>query len=61
LLHDIAISDPGWELCAMSDKAGHRRLPSDFKAQGLYRRVLLDGKGFFSNDPAAHPSSIGTP
>ena len=61
LLHDIAISDPGGELCAMRDKAGHRRQPSDFIIDGLYGRVLLDGKGFFSNDPAMHPSSIGTP
>ena len=24
-------------------------------------RVLLDGKGFFTNDPASHPDSIGVP
>jgi PAS domain S-box-containing protein len=61
LLHDIAISDPGWDLFAIRDQAGHRRFPSDFKIHGLYGRILLDGKGFFSNDPAALPSSIGTP
>ncbi len=61
LLHDIAISDPGWELCTMYDKSGHRKPPSNFKVHGLYGRVLLDGKAFFTNDPASHPDSIGTP
>ncbi len=60
-LHDIAISDPGWELCTMYDKTGHRRPPGDFKIHGLYGRVLLDGRSLFVNDPASHPDSIGTP
>ncbi len=61
LVHDIAISDPGWELCTMYDKTGHRRLAGDFKIHGLYGRVLQDGKGLFTNTPAEHPDSIGTP
>ena len=61
LLHDLAISDPGWELCTMYDKTGHRRSPGDFKLRGIYGRVLLDGKSFFTNDPASHPDSIGAP
>jgi PAS domain S-box-containing protein len=61
LLHDTAISDPGWELCTMYDKTGHRRPPGDFKLHGIYGRVILDGKGFFTNDPATHPDRIGTP
>ena len=60
-LHDIAISNPGWELCTMYDKTGHRRPPGNFILHGLYSRVLLDGKGFYTNDPASHPDSIGTP
>ncbi|MGE5894838.1 MAG: transporter substrate-binding domain-containing protein [bacterium] len=60
-LHDIAISDPGWELCTMYDKTGHRRPPGNFKPHGIYGRVLLDGKSFYTNDPASHPDSIGTP
>ncbi|PWB65036.1 MAG: hypothetical protein C3F14_05995, partial [Deltaproteobacteria bacterium] len=28
---------------------------------GLYGKVLLDGKAFFTNEPSAHPDSIGTP
>jgi len=51
LLHDIAISNPGWELCTMVDKTGHRRPPGDFKMHGLYGRVLQDGKSLFANTP----------
>ncbi|EFK09505.1 CheR methyltransferase, SAM binding domain protein [delta proteobacterium NaphS2] len=61
LLHDIAISDPGWELCTMDDKSGHRRPPGDFKIHGLYGRVLADGKSLLTNDPFSHPDSIGIP
>jgi len=31
LIFDIAISNPGWELCRLSNQAGHRRIPSNFK------------------------------
>ncbi len=59
--HDIAISDPGWELCAMYDKTGHRRPPGNFKLHGLYGRVLVDGRSLLANSPAEHPDSIGIP
>lgn len=61
LLRDVAISDPGWDLCEMYDKSGHKRAPGNFKLHGLYGRVLLDGKSLFTNDPSSHPDSIGTP
>jgi signal transduction histidine kinase/DNA-binding response OmpR family regulator len=61
LLHDIAFSGAGWELCSMHDKSGHGRPPGDFQLHGLYGRVMLDGKGFFANEPASHPGSIGIP
>ncbi|NJC87104.1 MAG: response regulator [Desulfuromonas sp.] len=61
LLHGIAMSNPGWELCTIYDQAGERRPPSDFHIRGVYGRVLLDGKGFFTNEPSSHPDSIGTP
>ena len=61
-LDDLAISDPGWELCRMQDQSGHgRKVPAGFVIHGIYGRVLLDGKGFFTNDPPSHPDSIGTP
>ncbi|MBI5576978.1 MAG: GAF domain-containing protein [Deltaproteobacteria bacterium] len=61
LLHDLAISDPGWEVCRMRDKTGHRMPPWDFKVHGLYGRVIIHGKSFFTNEPASHPDSIGIP
>lgn len=60
-LDDIAISDPGWEACRMDHPTGHRKPPVGCKIHGIYGRVLLDGRGFFTNDPASHPDSIGTP
>jgi two-component system, cell cycle sensor histidine kinase and response regulator CckA len=60
-LDDLAISDPGWEACRMTDPAAHHRVPTGFKIHGIYGRVLKDGKGFFTNEPAAHPDSIGLP
>ena len=38
-LHDLAMRDTGWELCAMHDKTGHRRLPEAF----LISRTLREG------------------
>jgi two-component sensor histidine kinase len=61
LLHDIAISDMGWEQCAMYDKTGHQRPPGDFVLHGLYGCVIDTGKSFFINNPRSHPNSIGLP
>ncbi|HUH65365.1 MAG TPA: PAS domain-containing protein [Syntrophales bacterium] len=60
-LHDIAISNPGWEACAMYDKTGHRRPPGDCKVHGIYGRVLTDGKSLIVNEPSKHADSIGLP
>jgi len=60
-LHDLAISNPGWDACTMIDQSGHRRPPGNFMVHGIYGRVLLDGTGFFTNDPVAHPDSVGLP
>ncbi|NQU67819.1 MAG: PAS domain S-box protein [Candidatus Marinimicrobia bacterium] len=61
LLHDIALSDPGWELCKISDPTGPRRPPGNFRIHGIYGRVLTDGKSLFTNDPDSHTDSIGLP
>lgn len=61
LLHDIAMSQSGWEACRMIDQSGHRKPPGDFQVHGIYGRVLKDGRGFFTNDPANYSDSIGLP
>jgi PAS domain S-box-containing protein len=61
ILHDIAISDMGWEKCLMYDKTGHRSSLDNFDLHGLYGHVIGSGKGFFTNDPQSHPDSIGVP
>jgi PAS domain S-box-containing protein len=61
LFCDIAISDPGWETCRMDEATGHRKLPTSLEMHGIYGRVLRDGKGFYTNDPAMHPDRIGLP
>jgi PAS domain S-box-containing protein len=61
LLHDIAISDPGWAACGMHDRSGHRRPPGDFALHGLYGEVLLTGETLLTNAPAKHPRSVGLP
>jgi PAS domain S-box-containing protein len=61
-LDDIAISDPGWEACRMPMRTGRGRRPLvSLEIHGIYGRVLVDGKGLFTNDASSHPDSIGTP
>ncbi len=61
LLHDLAVSDLGWEACSLVDKSGHRRPPGNFKIRGLYGRVLQSGRSMLTNTPAEHPDAVGTP
>jgi len=61
LLHNLGISNPGWDLCAMTDEKGNRRYPGSFKIHGLYGRVLSDGNSLLTNNPSTHPDSIGVP
>ncbi|MBI4330231.1 MAG: GAF domain-containing protein [Chloroflexi bacterium] len=61
LLHAVAISNPGWELCAMSEKAGHGKTLGTFAIRGLYGAAIRDARSLLSNDPSSHPDSTGTP
>jgi PAS domain S-box-containing protein len=61
ILHDIAISESGWDQCLMYDKTGHRYRPGDLVVHGLYGSVVNSGKSFFTNDPPSHFDSIGVP
>ncbi len=60
LLDAIAVSDTGWEACRMRS-VERSQAPGGFAIQGIYGRVVLDGKGLFTNQPESHPDSIGTP
>jgi PAS domain S-box-containing protein len=59
-LNDIAISDPGWEACRIPSATGHTKAPATLKLHGVYGRVVLDGKGFFTNNPVPHSDAIAT-
>ncbi len=61
MMVDIAISDPGWDACRMPEHSGHRKLLTELKVHGICGSVVLEGCGFYTNDPSSHPSSIGTP
>jgi PAS domain S-box-containing protein len=60
-LEEIAISNPGWDACAELAPHGRRQLPGKFELHGIYGRVILDGNGFFTDDPTHHPDRIGLP
>lgn len=60
-LEDIAISNPGWDACAILDENGHRWSPRSLEIKGIYGRVLAGAKGLFTNDLAHHPDRIGLP
>jgi PAS domain S-box-containing protein len=60
-LEDIAISSPGWDACTKLDPHGYRNPPGKFRLHGIYGRVLLDGKSFFTNDLINYPDRVGLP
>ncbi len=60
LRRDIAISDTGWEICAMHDKTGHRKF-SVLKVRGLYGVIYETGKTLLTNEAIGHPDSAGVP
>ncbi len=61
MLHDIAISDPGWSACTVHAERGHGQQLGAFPLRGLYAPVLLEGRTLVTNEPDAHPASRGTP
>ena len=61
ILHELAISNPGWEACKTISDKGHRRSLSDFRIHGIYGRVLIDGKSLITNDLSNHPDRVGLP
>lgn len=61
MLGDLAISNPDGDVCEISEKTGYRMVPEGFKEHDLYGRVLLKGKGIFTNNPNSYPDSSGLP
>jgi PAS domain S-box-containing protein len=61
VVHDHAISKPGWERCIMCDQAGHSLPTCTFTMHKLYGRVLQNGKSILTNTPAQPPESMGAP
>lgn len=62
LMDVIALSDPGWKQCRMQETSGHgKQSLYGFSIHGLYGRVLVGGTSFFTNHPASHSDSVGTP
>lgn len=61
-MREIAISNPGWQACAMYEKqAGHQRERLEFPMEGLYSYVLRTGETLWTNDPANNAHSNGVP
>lgn len=58
---NLAICSAGIADCNILDPSGHLMSPGLFKIQGIYGRVILDGKSLFTNDLTNHPDSIGLP
>lgn len=61
LLSYLAINNPGSDACQMDDQKCHQMVSSGLSVDGIYGRVLREGKGLFTNNPAAHPDNIGLP
>lgn len=60
-LEHIASSGPGWEWPGTDRASGKQRIPREFRAGGIYGRALLEGKGFFTNEPLSGADGIGAP
>ncbi len=60
-LEGIAISDLGWDACRIEEPLVRGKMPALSKVHGIFGRVILDGKGFYTNHPASHPDRIGLP
>lgn len=60
-LEDLAVSSQGWDERTLHDSRGHHIPHGSTGAHGIYGRVLADGKGLFTNDPAQHPDGIELP
>ena len=56
----LAISDPGFAACQMKGSKAVR-LIENMEVRGIWGRVILEGQSLLTNNPSAHPDSVGTP
>ena len=59
-LDTIAMSDPGWDSCAMLNKE-NPDLICNMELRGIWSVVLKSGESHIMNKPYSHPESVGTP
>jgi PAS domain S-box-containing protein len=56
----IALSYPGWDACRMPD-SDRIIMINDMGIRGIWGRVIKEEQSLIVNDPASHPSRVGTP
>ena len=56
----IALTNPGWHACRMPEEDATRLL-KDMELRGIWSTVFRDERSVIVNDPASHPSWVGTP
>lgn len=59
-LDTIAQSETGWEACKIP-KSNAALMINDMEIRGIWGKVLQDEQSLIVNDPASHPSRVGTP
>ncbi|MFQ6109808.1 MAG: GAF domain-containing protein, partial [Candidatus Aminicenantales bacterium] len=56
----IAQSDTGWKACKIP-KSQAILMIKDMEIRGIWGKALMDEQSLIVNDPASHPSRVGTP
>ena len=59
-LDTIALSNPGWETCAMQ-RSNAAVMINDMEIRGIWGSVIKKERSLIVNNPASHPERVGTP
>jgi len=60
LFDTLAISNPGWKACEMSQDEARRSIVN-MPLRGVDRATLREGRPRIVNEPESHPDRVGTP
>jgi serine phosphatase RsbU (regulator of sigma subunit) len=60
LFNTLAISNPGWAACEMSQEEARRAIVN-MPLRGVDRGTLREGKSRIVNEPASHPDHVSVP